>query len=134
MAETWEVIEAFADGEPVDAGELNGALSTEEGREHLIEVLALRGVMGAPASRPSAAGSERPRRLPAVRRALAAAALVALSVAGGYLAGRQMTAPEVPRREALTRDATPDPVAPPAPTRVIRFEHGVDWDERKGGN
>ena len=135
MAEIWEVIETFADGEPVDPGELKDALSVEAGREHLIEVLALRGVMGSPgASRPVTLAT---RRRPIGSRWLqvaAAAALVVLSVAGGYLAGRRADTPAQPPPQAVTGGAALDPGAPPAPTRVIRLEHGVDWDERKGGN
>ena len=137
MAEIWEVIEAFADGEPVDPGELKDALSAEAGREHLIELLALRGVMGS-------SGASRPVTLTTRRRPLAsrlvqvtaAAALVVLSVAGGYLAGRRADTPAQPQPppQAFTGGAVLDPSAPPAPTRVIRLEHGVDWDERKGGN
>jgi hypothetical protein len=136
MSEVWEVIEAFADGEPVDPDELKRALAVEPGRAHLVEVLALRGVVAGPGvARPLAVvPRHRPLAL-TLRRALAVAALVVLSVAGGYVAGRRDSVPEpIQPQQTVTGATTVDSIAAPAPTRVIRLEHGVDWDERKGGN
>ena len=135
MSEQWEVIEAFVDGEPVDADALKTALSAETGREHLVDVLALRGVMGSPGgSRPVPVVTRSRSFSSTVWRAAAAAALVALSIGGGYFAGRQSIVPAPPATQSVTGGATADPNSPPPPTRVIRLEHGVDWSERSGGN
>lgn len=134
MTDRYEVIAAFADGEPVAACELKSALADEDGRDYLIDVLALRGLVGdaKPGAVPfwsaAASGSVFPRRrhqLPAI----AAAALVVVSVAAGYAAGS--LADERP----VATDVVMAPVtAAPAPTHVIRMENGVNWNERAGGD
>src|SRR5262249_23670367 len=43
-----DVIAEFADGEAVDPNALKQALAEAEGRDHLIDVLVLRGMIGAP--------------------------------------------------------------------------------------
>jgi len=126
-----DVIEAFADGEPVDPAALDRALADPGGRAHLIDVIVLRKlVKRSSASVVTAGATRRPLRL------VAAAALIVL-VAGtaGYLAGVRSPAPrpavaKTPAETALA-DAPP-PAPPPAPTVVIRFKPGVDWTERGG--
>jgi hypothetical protein len=130
MNDIHTVIEAFADNELVDPARLREALATEEGRDHLVDLLVLRGfVRGGAASvprlaeKPVAVGAWRTRWLSA------AAVVVAVSLAGGYYAG-QHSAPV----------ASPDVVAPaiaasaPAPTRVIKLEDSADWIDRAGGD
>jgi len=137
MSETHEVVAAFADGERVNVDELERALATPEGRDYLIELLALREVTVGPAAAGSNPGaSKRQPRNP--RFVAAAAAAACLSAVAGYAAG-SLTARQPPNvaPAALSpqyADSLPGKVAPPAPTRVIRLQPGVDWHERNGGN
>jgi hypothetical protein len=104
MTETFDVIAAFADGERVDSDALKSALSTAEGREYLVDLLALRQVVQA--TEPGAA--VRPRaRFPRLRWAAAAALLLAL---GG----------------ALIFTWSPSD-RPPAADRIVKLERGLDW-------
>jgi hypothetical protein len=127
-----EVIAAFADGEPVDPKELTEALSYPAGREHLIDLLVLRGLVGGQSI-------TRPVPIPArrsashIRRLAVAASLAAISVLGGYVLGHRTT--DLSRPPNAVTGAAPDvvPVSAPAPTRIIRLENGVDWNERTGG-
>jgi hypothetical protein len=126
-------IEAFADGEPVDPQALTEALSHSAGREHLIDLLVLRGLVGGQnTTRPVLISSRASGSVSRLRRLAVAASVAGISVLGGYVLGQRTT--EVPRvPNAVT--AAPDvvPVSAPAPTRIIRLENGVDWNERTGG-
>jgi len=121
------VIEAFVDGEFVDPAELKTALSQDEGRDFLIDLLVLRGlVAGQTALRPAVSETPaRPRSSP-LRLVAAAAAIAGVSVLGGYLAGLRHT-PNV------AHPATVTGAPAPTPTHVIRLENGVDWNEKVGG-
>lgn len=141
-----DVIAAFVDGEPVVAEDLREALCAKEGREYLIDLVALRGLV-----RPAAAWSVAPVAHPAARDHVtaedksrmplvwttAAAAVLAVSTLAGFSAGRMtrpVTAPESP---TITVQAAPPPalsIDAPAPTRVIELKHGLDWTEQSGGN
>lgn len=81
MNEIHDVIEAFADGEPVDPARLTQALSEAEGREHLIDLLVLRGLVGAGFL--SDRGTRRARRDRRIRRG-ASAGRVADARAGDH--------------------------------------------------
>jgi hypothetical protein len=136
MTDQMDVIAAFADGEHVDATALKTALADEAGREYLIDVLALRGLVSeAPASRAAAAP---PARSNGWR--LAVAAMLVGGVAGGFALGRQLpvttTAPLETAPPMVTAQATPPElrIPAPAPTRVIKLETGTSWNERSGGN
>jgi hypothetical protein len=129
MTDIHSVIEAFADNEPVDPQLLRDALATAEGRDHLVDVLVLRslvrentGVASSVARWPPAGGWWRLGRLSL------AAGIAAVSLAGGYLAGRQ-SVPPAPRGEtaAVSQSA-------PAPTRVIKLQETADWIDRAGGD
>ncbi|HEX7779023.1 MAG TPA: hypothetical protein VF424_07290 [Vicinamibacterales bacterium] len=129
MSDIHECIAAFADGEPVDPARLDRALAEAEGRAYLIDLLVLRGLYARRDALPATntgARSVRLRWLPAV------AALVVVSVLGGYVAGRQSD-DRVPAA-AAGPVAAPSEVTAPAPTQVIRLEPGVDWNERGGGD
>lgn len=141
-----EIIGAFIDGEPVEASELRQALSADEGREYLIDVLALRGLV-APGGVPAAgATTDQARGMetqsqPSTRRRLfwtaAAAALVAVSTMAGFLVGRVSLPDAAPDAPSITVLAAPPPafsIDVPPPTRVIQLQHGQDWTERSGGN
>jgi len=127
MSDVHDVIEAFIDGEYVDPLLLKLALSEEAGRDLLVDLLVLRGlVAGQPATRAAAADAPR-SRASWLRLVAAAACIAAVGVFGGYLAGLRHT-PEIARPAAVTG-------APAAPvqTHIIRLENGIDWNEKVGG-
>jgi hypothetical protein len=101
MDDMYSVLSAMLDDEPVDAGMLAAALETREGRELLIDLVALRRLVQAPMTAPVV-----PRRRPAWR--LLAAAAIVLAAITGYAAGQ---------READDRAGTI--AAVPAATRVL---------------
>ena len=150
-----DVIQAFADGEPVDPVELEQALADPEGRAHLIDIVVLRKlvrrshVTGRRADlqvRQPCAGPAGPAYVPRRLRAVAAAAVVAVvASAGGYFFGEHITTLRTPAAivtpvqsttsepappDAASSDAAATPA--PAPTVVIRFRPGVDWTESGG--
>ncbi len=141
-----DVIGAFIDGEPVTADELRHALGVEEGRDYLIDLLALRGLV-APNAVPAAVSaadvtsdSHAPIQTsgsPRLFWTAAAAALVAISTMAGFAAGRLSHPGGAPETPAITVQAAPPPafsIDVPPPTRVIQLQHGQDWTERSGGN
>lgn len=143
MTDHHDVIAAFVDNEPVGAEELDAALATPDGREYLIDLLVLRGLVsdgltgsvkpaGTAARTPTAGGrgSKSVFWLP-----VAAAALVAAGLGAGFVAGRVLDrrAPE-PTPAAVVEAAPIEATSAPAPTHVIHMEKGVDWNERSGGN
>jgi len=138
MIDPLDVIAAFADGEHVEPDALKAALADEAGRDYLVDVLALRGLVSeAPATR--AAAIEPPARS-AGWRVVPIAALLVAGVSGGFAMGRQTTASatEAPAPPApmVTAQAIPPElrIPAPAPTRVIKLESGTSWNERSGGN
>jgi hypothetical protein len=112
----YEVISAFVDNEAFDPAALAEALATAEGRDQLLDIIAIRGLLQAPEV-PIAA--PRPARRPVRQWLLAAAAL--LLVSGGYAVGRQLSPPAA---------------SVPTATTVFTFEPGVNWDDKsaEGGN
>jgi negative regulator of sigma E activity len=117
-----EVLSAFVDGERVEPAELASALGEPGAREALIDFVRLRAAL-ADDSRPSEAFVERVRKRLGSRRAawrarpvrlVAAAAVLALAALGALDLGRRFR-PAGPADE------------PPAVSRVIRYEPGVDW-------
>ena len=121
-----DTIAAFIDGEPVLPDQLRDALSRAEGRDYLIDLLALRDmVVSDPVEAAPSASAVSPWRRTAWRGLAAAAALV-LAVSGGYVYG-QRSAPQPPGAIAA---APPTDVAP-APTLVVTVDQ---WhDVKKGG-
>jgi hypothetical protein len=114
---THEVISAFIDNEPFDQHELAAALATEDGREQLLDLIALRHVVVADLAPESATKTvARPRW-----RALAAAAALVVALGGGYALGHR-----------IASEAGNLADAPPAPTRVIELTPGVNWQPTKG--
>jgi len=135
-----ETIDALLDGERVDPIELKEALARAEGRDYLVDALALRELVAdtSPAVRvvvPAVPSWQRRIQWPG------AAAILVASLVAGFAAGYRSAASGVPQRPAA-RDASagvgavksPPPLLAPAPTRVIRLEPGVDWTEGVGGN
>ena len=106
MQNTHEVISALLDNEPFDPNELADALSDPAGRALLIDLVMLRRIVQPGDPVPA---------MPTVRsvkryswRLAAAAAVLVLSIAGGYLAGER-------RAESVS-------AAAPAATRVVEAE------------
>lgn len=148
---TEDVIAAFADGEPVDPDQLRAALAEKGGRDYLIDVLVLRGlVSGQPAGSPIHPFTQSPvspsipftythsRTRPFTRWRwwASAAAIAGVGVIGGFLAGQWATMPlgrEAAAPQEIAAPAVVSSVTAPPPTRVIRLEPGVDWTEQRGG-
>jgi hypothetical protein len=140
MDDALNVIEAFADGELVEPTRLNEALADPRGRDHLIDILVLRGLVGGQtaarrgtASAAAAAGSAggvspRTPHLGWARWLPAAAAVAIIGGITGYVAGLHSTAAPVQVSKAVVVSSAP------APTQVIRLRNGVDWTEKAGGN
>ena len=125
-----DVIEAFVDGETVDPTQLKLALAEPQGRDLLVDLLVLRGLVGGwPGARPQAGDGKTTAGASRWRLLAAAAAIAGVGVFGGYLAGTRVIAP---RAAVTTASRISSPA--PAPTHVIRLENGVDWTERTGGH
>ena len=125
------LVEAFIDGEPVGPEALKDALADAAGRDHLVDLLVLRGIVTRLES-PDASGTA--GRIEGSRRItwLAAAAAVLISLFAGYIAGQRMVTPiEARTVEAFVESQTAP--AAPAPTRVITLRPGVNWTESSGG-
>jgi hypothetical protein len=139
MDDVLDVIEAFADGEPVEPNRLNEALADAQGRDHLIDILVLRGLVGGhPPARPGvvspagAAGStpvsRGAPRLGWARWLPAAAAVALIGGITGFVAGSHSTAAPVQASQAVVVSSAP------APTQVFHLRDGADWTEKAGGN
>lgn len=119
------ILDAWIDGETVPRIEVATLLATDEGRSYAIDVMALRRVMQIDA--PVQLTARRARWQP-----VAAAAALVLATAGGFMAGHYATRADHGGTEVIAAASNPSPA--PAPTRVIQFEVGVDWNEASGGN
>ena len=130
MVETsLQVIDAFIDGERVDANALKAALADTAGRDYFVDVWLMREAVvregAADAAPPAAAPVPMPRR---DLRRWATAAAIAFALIGGYAVGSRtaggVTAPVPPvQTPAITASAPPATAFPvPAPTRVIQLE------------
>jgi hypothetical protein len=128
MAETYDVIAAFADGERVNPEALKDALADDAGREYLVELLVLRDLVLAsdPEMELSARSSARRDR----RTWLGIAAALVACVLGGYAVGWQ-SHDAIDGRDGTSPDSAA--VSAPAPTRVIHLQPGIDWKETSGG-
>ena len=138
MDAQFEALAAWVDGEAVTRTDVALALETREGRDYVLDLMALRHMVDVttPSLLPrSAAGSSRPRH---ARRwpAFAAAAAVVLCAAGGFAAGRFATPRQVAspneREAAVVPVVTPASITAPAPTRVIRLQEDTSWRESGG--
>ena len=108
MNESHDVISAFLDDEPFDAGELAAALSEPGGRELLIDFVALRHIVHTDGHAASAQPASVKR---SVLRLLLPVAAVLVALVGGYFIGE--------RRSQFVTDAAP------SPTRVV--EASTEW-------
>jgi hypothetical protein len=155
MTNHHDVVAAFADDEPVDAGALDAALADPSARAHLIDILVLRGLVGgalqpSPVAAPvgpralarNGHATDLSRRMPRGVWLSAAAALMAVGLAAGFAVGRRVPGPATDQpaaanaaaSDAISPESAPAGTSAPRPTHVIRFERGVDWNERSGGN
>ena len=131
MVETsLQVIDAFIDGERVDANALKAALGEAAGRDYFVDVWLMREAVqhegAADAAPPVAATAVMPRREPRGWMVPAAAA-IAGALIGGYAIGYRtggVTSPTVPApTPVITVSAPPASAFPvPPPTRVIQLE------------
>jgi hypothetical protein len=113
---THDVISAFLDNEPFDPATLAAALAESDGRELLLDLVALRAVVNdglAPVADVRLRTAER-RRWAAVGF-FAATFVFAVGLAAAW---PRFTAPPAPAADA-----------PPTPTRVVSFEPGLDWHD-----
>jgi hypothetical protein len=129
--DAYEVIGAFVDHERVDPIDLKAALSTDEGRQYLVDLIALRETAAdAFLTAPAATMSARP--VSAARswlRPVASAAAILIALTGGYVAGqRAQHAAPVQNPSATSIDAAHMPA--PRPTSIIKLQPGVDWHEQ----
>ena len=136
MSDIYDVIQAFADGEPVDPVELDRALADPDGRAHLIDIVVLRKLVkrssvAMPVAVADSAAQVSTRR--PVRWLAAAAVVVTIASVGAYFIGERSSASRQVAGTSTT-DVADQAAAPPppAPTLVITFKPGVDWTERGG--
>ena len=101
MNDRYEVISAYVDDEPFDANALAQALSKPDGRELLLDLLALRHLVRTE-GKEVAAPSDRKLWRPSVRAVVAAAAVV-VALVGGYLFGARRTESRMSAAPAATR-------------------------------
>ena len=130
MESDLEIIDAFVDGERVDAGALKNALADPDGRAYLIDAWLLREALRQREDEEPSTGaaissiSSRPESRPE-RRWLVAAAIVG-SLVGGYALGHLTVAPASVAPSAsptVTVGAQPAQAFPvPAATRIIQLE------------
>jgi hypothetical protein len=125
----FESLAAWVDGEPVSRADVARALETSEGRDYVLDLMALRHLVAV--TTPTLAATTPPRRVPRWPAVAAAAAL--MCVVGGYVAGRVVT-PSVPTTANTAAPVSaPASMTAPAPTRVIQLGEGTDWRETGGG-
>jgi hypothetical protein len=135
MTDSHEVIAAFVDGERVDSGQLAEALAGPEGREHLIDLLALRELVDDDVVLAGGREIVRKESLFSWPQLSIAAALIVTVTLGGYFAGVRQGELRAPANDApIASPLVVNPLPPPAPTQVIRLQSGVDWQERIGGH
>jgi hypothetical protein len=136
MIDSPDVIASFVDGERVDASQLAAALADADGRQYLVDVLALRDLVE---TQSLAAAPVTARRSPgtAARWLWGAAAASAVLIAGaaGYATGARQAERTTVVSPGIAAAVRADIRLPaPAPTRVIKLESGVNWHEEIGGH
>lgn len=116
-----EILSAFCDGEIVDPDLFAAALADPHGRAALVDFARLRAAVAPAGPLPASLASLRRSRARFTAWAVtaAAAAMVLLIVAVASLLPHPLFAPSSDQ-------------APPAPSRVLRFEPGVDWHSQGG--
>ena len=129
-----EALAAWVDGEPVARTEVALALETREGRDYVLDLMALRRMVDV--TTPSLAAKIPQRQVRRWPRFAAAAAAVVLCAAGGFAAGRLVAPERMDSSSSPTQVtvpvSTPASMTAPAPTRVIRLEEGTSWRDSGG--
>lgn len=129
MDTQFEALAAWVDGEPVARTDVALALETSEGRDYVLDLMALRHMVDVTTPTLAARPAGATRRWPALT---AAAAAVVLCAAGGFAAGR-LLAPVPPSSSQVAAPVvTPASMSAPAPTRVIQLEESTNWRESGG--
>ncbi len=124
-----EALAAWVDGEPVARTDVAVALETREGRDYVLDLMALRHMVTVTTPTLAAKAPVRPaRQWPAI----AAAAAVVLCAAGGFAAGRLLTPVPPASPGGITPISPPASISAPTPTRVIQLEEGPNWRESGG--
>lgn len=130
-------IDALLDGELVDQQTLRSALNDESARDYLVEALILRQLaremepadLGSTGhgsrERVAIAGAPRGRLLRGARW-LAAGVVLVIGAGAGYVFGQGSRVQAAPGFVEVVLDNRAAPPAP-EPTRLIRFEPGVNW-------
>ena len=135
--ERFDVIAAFADGERVDTGALRAALADEAGRDYLIDLVAMREIVGQTVEQRAGGDDLMPVASVPTRAAgnwgramtgLAAAIAIAVGLAGYALGQQRSQVVRVAVLPPLEADVVVAVEAPPAPTQVIRLGSGVPGD------
>lgn len=130
MDSQFEALAAWVDGEPVARADVAGALETREGRDYVLDLMALRHMVEV--TTPMLAAKVPPRSARQWPAIAASAAAVVLCAVGGFAAGRLLT-PETPASPSgITPISTPASISAPTPTRVIQLEEGTNWRESGG--
>jgi hypothetical protein len=127
QTEVNEVVSAFVDGEPVEAGELGSALAGPGGREALLDFMLLRARLADGAEPSPVFVARMRRRLGGRAGAPRGGRIVRLAAVAAVLMLATLGALDLAR--SLRGDR---PHEPPEPTRVIRYEPGVDWHDSEG--
>jgi hypothetical protein len=119
-------IDALLDGEAVEKEALRRVLGDSAARDYLVEALLLRQLAREMEPRRFVVPA-RPRPLARGARWLAAGVVLVLGTSAGYVYGqRAQGALMSPGSVEVILDDRPLPDAP-EPTRIIRFEPGVNW-------
>lgn len=113
-----KTIAAFIDGERVDPHALKSALTHDQGRDYLVELVAIRELMATPTMTVAAPKPTGPTRA----WWIVSAAAVLLAIAGGIAVGTT----------TATHFAMTASKSAPAATVVVTTDGG--WRETKGGN
>ena len=125
------VVAALADGAPIDPAALKEALDDPGVRDYLVDLIALRQSVGMMSALPAVQWRER-RSFLSRAGWMAAAAAVAISLAGGYVAG-QRTVQGSPAPSVETFVDFNGSASAPKPTRVVPLRPGVNWTEKVEG-
>ncbi len=137
MDASYEILDAFVDGETVDPVALKRALSDPAGRDYLIDTWMLRGLVQDELATEVAPPNPQLSPSSSPRSWLIAASIAAVCLVGGYAVGARFAGVIVPRPAPAPAESVSAPMlsssAVPAATRVIRLEMDPNWNERVGG-
>lgn len=125
MSSELEIIDAFMDGQRVDADAIKRALADPEGRAYMVDAWLLREAVQEDENRPSSVATQSASRSPKSSQRWLVAAAITVSLLGGYATGRftERQALSIVEPPVTTAVVQPSPAFPvPAATRVIQLE------------